>query len=79
MAKESESVLLLLQKMQQDMTDMHEVLESKLDDISAVLSDHGEALADLKRHLTFHLGLTIQDRTEIGELGTRVTALESKT
>jgi hypothetical protein len=78
MSEVTDLVMPVLQKIQQDMSDMRRGLEAKINDIAERQVEQGEALDDLKRYVTFHMGFTMQHASDISYIKTRLAAIEAR-
>ncbi|MDR3373448.1 MAG: hypothetical protein P4L98_06945 [Ancalomicrobiaceae bacterium] len=71
-------VMPVLQKMQQDISDMRRGLEAKINDIAERQVEQGETLDEMKRYMTFHMGITLQHSADIADIKGRLVSLEKE-
>jgi len=76
MSEVTDLVMPILQKIQQDLSDTRRGLEAKINDIAERQLEQGEKIDELKHYMTLHMGVTMQHSLDIGEIKTRLTALE---
>lgn len=74
MSEVTDLVMPILQKIQQELSS----LRGKVDDIAERQLEQGEALDDLKRYVTFHMGFTMQHASDISDIKSRLTAIEAR-
>lgn len=74
MSEVTDLVMPVLQKIQQELSS----LCGKVDDIAERQVEQGEALDDLKRYVTFHMGITMQHASDISDIKTRLAAIEAR-
>ncbi len=74
MSEVTDLVMPILQKIQQELWS----LRGKVDDIAERQVEQGEALDDLKRYVTFHMGFTMQHASDISDIKTRLAAIEAR-
>ena len=88
MAEPQDAVLPILQKIQEEISAGRKdtkVLRAKVDDIAENTLEIREDIADLRRDILMHLGLTTKHRSdfenlreEVTNLKTRIAALEAR-
>ncbi len=78
MSELTDLLMPILQKIQHDLSDTHRGLESKIDDIAERQLEQGEVLEDMKRYMTFHMSVTVQNSSDISDIKTRLTAIETR-
>lgn len=74
MSEVTDLVMPVLQKIQQELSS----LRGKVDDIAERQVEQGETLDDLKRYVTFHMGITMQHASDISDIKTRLAAIEAR-
>ena len=74
MSEVTDLIMPVLQKLQQEMVG----LRAKVDDIAERQLEQGETLDDMKRYMTFHMGVTMQHSSDIADIKTRMTAIETR-
>ena len=74
MSEVTDLVMPVLQKIQQEMSS----LRSKVDDIAERQLEQGEALDDLKRYVTFHMGITMQHASDISDIKAKFIKIETR-
>lgn len=71
-------VMPVLQRIQQDMTDMRRGLEAKINDIAERQLEQGETLDEVKRYMAYHMGITFQHSADIADIKSRLSTLEKE-
>ena len=68
----------LIMPVLQDLSDIRRGLEAKINDIVERQLEQGETLDDMKRYMTFHMGVTMQHSSDTADIKTRMTAIETR-
>jgi peptidoglycan hydrolase CwlO-like protein len=92
MAEPQDAVMPVLQKIQKDtsdfrkdMSDFRKSVEAKINDVVVNLLELKEDVSTMNRHMSHHMGVTMQHRSdfedlraEVADLKTRMAALEQR-
>ena len=85
MAEMKDAVMPVLKKIQDDLANGFKRVEAKINDVAENLLELKEDVSTMNRHMSHHMGVTMQHRSdfedlraEVADLKTRMAALEQR-